>query len=407
MQAFRQTMAQKRGNHMKRKFLSAILTSAIILSLTGCKNSQQEQTTAAKEISELDETLNISNTNGIYNGTWYFEANNGEEYFYDIVNNKLINRDDEWELYNNEHWLIGDLLCNNDYILDTKTGEIILSETANADGYRLRSDNNSGLILVSKLSDNSFSLGVMNSKLEWVYPLTELSIDGRTANELNETIHLLVGNYAIIYWTNYAYSFKENKIIEIPYTSAYIGSTSDGSKHLYRNNDGTYVFDGSTGNVTEIGDNQDCYVAGDGIVLVNKDDLTVLNLNDYEEMFDLSEYNTYKYCVYSATEDYIAFDEKGNDGNRYTSIVKKDGSRVIDPIESEIKDYMCLYGDYAVSTGSGYIVNCKTGEIKNDLSIEQFDSVSGKLVIESDGCYYLADPSAPEILINPFEIAEN
>lgn len=394
---------------MKKKIISAILASAIILSVAGCDKAQHEsKATAAEEISELDETLNISSTNGICNGTWYFEANNGEEYFYDIVNNKLIKRDDEWELYNNEHWLIGDLLCDNNSILDTKTGEIVLSETANADGYRLRSVNNSGLILVSKLSDNTFSLGVMNSRLEWVYPLTELSIDGRTANELNETIHLLVGDYAIIYWTNYAYSFKENKIIEIPYTSAYIGTNSSGSKHLYRKNDDTYVFDGNTGNFTEIGDNQDCYVAGDGIVLVNKkDELAVLNWNDYEVMFDLSEYNTYTYCVYSATEDYIVFGENGDDGNRYTSILNKDKSRVVDPIKSEIKDYMYIYGNYAINTSSGYIVNCKTGEIKTDLSIVQFDSVSGKVLIKSDGCYYLADPSVPETLVNPFEIAKN
>lgn len=37
---------------------------------------------------------------------------------------------------------------------------------------------------------------------------------------------------------------------------------------------------------------------------------------------------------------------------------------------------------------------------------ESFDPTSGKLLVVSDGNYYLADITDPETLINPFEIAE-
>ena len=71
---------------------------------------------------------------------------------------------------------------------------------------------------------------------------------------------------------------------------------------------------------------------------------------------------------------------------------------------------MHIYGDYVINTYADYIVNCKTGEMKtysdDSLRLEGFDSTSGKLIMESDGYYYLADITDPETLINPFEIAE-
>ena len=98
----------------------------------------------------------------------------------------------------------------------------------------------------------------------------------------------------------------------------------------------------------------------------------------------------------------------------YTIILDKNGNRVVDPIKGTSRsnyDDMCLYGDYVIDTYSDYIVNCKTGEMKtysdSSLRVEEFDSTGGKLLMESDGNYYLADPSDPETLINPFEIAQN
>ena len=115
---------------MKQKILSAILVSAVILSMTGCSGTKpteipdskpsqesevtssttsattekQEQTeseaptttttaqttTAPEEVSEPVEALKVNNSFSIKNSTWCFIADNGEEYYYDIANNKLI-----------------------------------------------------------------------------------------------------------------------------------------------------------------------------------------------------------------------------------------------------------------------------------------------------------------------------
>lgn len=42
----------------------------------------------------------------------------------------------------------------------------------------------------------------------------------------------------------------------------------------------------------------------------------------------------------------------------------------------------------------------------DSLRLESFDPTSGKLIMKSDGNYYLADITDPETLINPFEIVE-
>lgn len=435
---------------MKQKILSAILVSAVILSMAGCggaqpteipNNSQesevtasttsattekQEQTTTAatttttettttpEEVSEPEEAIKVNNSYSINKGTWYFKADNDEYYYYDIANNRLIKKGSNYSM---ERWcfLIGDLLYspNSGYIIDSKTGETVLP-----DGCKLKDVNKkSGLILVSKLdegfSGNTFSLGVLNSNLEWVYPLTEITVDGKSTGDLDYQGYNLVGNYAVAsggYSSSFAYSFKENKTVGIStgVDSFFYCLNNDGDKALINR---TYVFDGSTGKTTEI-DSYSVHAAGDEMVAmdINRENWSVLSWNDYKDIgFDLSEYNVYE--IYAATEDYIVFDAKNPDGDDYTIIMKKDGTLVVDPIKGRNEsDYMHIYGDYVIDTYSEYIVNCKTGEMKtysdDNLSLEGFDSTSGKLIMKSDGNYYLADLSDPETLINPFEIAE-
>ncbi len=445
---------------MKQKILSAILTSAVILSMTGCGGAQpteipnskpsqeseitastttstttkkQEQTTTAaattttakttttapEEVSKPVEILKVNNSYGITNGTWSFKADNGEGYYYDISNNKLI-KNESGHFMTSSRFLIGDLICLENSIIDPKTGETVLP----TDGCKLKDVNKkSGLILVSKLdegfSGNTFSLGVMNSSLEWVYPLTEITVDGMSTGALDYKGYNLVGNYAVTsggYSSSFAYSFKENKIAEIPEIGDLIGENSGADKFVFSNsNHGKrYVFDSSTGKATEIvGNYLRTRVAGDGIAVMDYDSKkwSVLSWNDYKDMgFDLSEYDVD--YIYAATENYIAFIAKNPDGAYYTIIMKKDGSFVVDPIKGASRRdyYTYIYGDYVINTDYNYIVNCKTSEMKTysneNLSLVGFDSTSGKLIMCSNGNYYLADITDPETLINPFEIAE-
>ena len=134
--------------------------------------------------------------------------------------------------------------------------------------------------------------------------------------------------------------------------------------------------------------------------------------------FDLSEYSVE--TIYDATEDYILFSAVNPNGNYYTLIMDKNGKSIVDPIKgadiyrSHEKYRAYIRGDYAIcllSSGGGYIVNCKAGEVKtysdDNLSIEAFDKDSGMLLMKSDGAYYLADPSDPDTLLNPFELVQN
>lgn len=152
-----------------------------------------------------------------------------------------------------------------------------------------------------------------------------------------------------------------------------------------------------------VGDGKDCiWFSNDNNDIIIDSNGNVLDLD-----YGLSEYNLSS--LYDLSVDYIVFLAKNTDGDEYTIILDKDGNRVIDPIKgSRNSDYMNIYGDYIVYAkyDDSFIVNCKTGEIKNDIYIEKFDPDSGKLLIKSDGNYYLADVSDPDTLINPFEVAE-
>ena len=107
--------------------------------------------------------------------------------------------------------------------------------------------------------------------------------------------------------------------------------------------------------------------------------------------------------VFDATEEYVIFIADGADGDRYVMILDKDGNRVVEPFESGSTQNAYIIGDYAVVEDK--IINCKTGEIKT-VDYEEISGYTGKMLVQSDGAYYLADISNPETLINPFEIAE-
>lgn len=441
---------------MKKRILSAILMSAVILTTTACggntvteqQNSQQESeatsaitsavTTEKQEQSEvttttsatstaLEETaeplklLNVKTDYGFVNNLWHFETDNGERYFYDITENTLINLDkideiDEYFWKNVGFFTTGDLIgcvnTLNEYscAIDIKTNEYVLnSET---DGCQIRATNcKSGLMLVTKVdegfSGNTISIGVMNNKQEWEYPMTEFSIDGFTTDELNDCSYTLMGDYVLLMksWnTGYIYSLKDKKISEIEKQVFYYQSywNNDGDKVMSEGENGVWVID-STGKITQIYPSK-AYASfkGDGIVIQEDEKFTVLSCDNYKDMgFDLSGYDVTS--IYDVKENVIAFSAKNPDGDTYTIIMNKDGSLVTDPIKGYY-ERLTFCGDYVVIDSKDTIIDCKTGDVKTFENIEYIYREVGVLVMKSEGLYYLAYPSDPDTLLNPFEL---
>jgi len=139
----------------------------------------------------------------------------------------------------------------------------------------------------------------------------------------------------------------------------------------------------------------DIYNANEIFTIHNRDhanniyQMAIIDSNCNALDFDLSEYSVQ--TIWDATEDYILFTAVNPNGNYYTLITY-------------------FKGDYAILSPK-HIINCKTGEVKtyadDKISIEAFDKDSGMLLMKSDGAYYLADPSDPNTLLNPFELAQN
>ena len=158
----------------------------------------------------------------------------------------------------------------------------------------------------------------------------------------------------------------------------------------------------------------DIYNANEIFTIHNRDhannicQMAIIDSNCNALDFDLSEYSVQ--TIWDATEDYILFTAVNPNGNYYTLITDKNGKCIVDPIEGAYRDSSYFKGDYAILSPK-HIINCKTGEVKtyadDKISIEAFDKDSGMLLMKSDGAYYLADPSDPDTLLNPFELVQN
>ncbi|MGN0578448.1 MAG: hypothetical protein ACI4J4_07500, partial [Ruminiclostridium sp.] len=150
-----------------------------------------------------------------------------------------------------------------------------------------------------------------------------------------------------------------------------------------------------------------------GTAYVNEEGTAVILDNDFNVVnHDLSEYKITK--VLDATEDYVIFTSRNSNNDLYVVILKKDGSRVIEPIKCNEYSTAYIIGDYVIIKSLGikdYVIDCKSGETKiyDDKKvyyIEKFDTASGMMLVKADGAYYLADPADPDTLINPLEYAQ-
>lgn len=274
-------------------------------------------------------------------------------------------------------------------------------------------------------------MGFLDENGEWVQPLSADSALNQAEWAGNLTsIYVDKGDLAyIIYEIDYTnfdcyYNVKTDKIIDDDgWNEIYSKTGSDcyvagngerllmANRIMGYNGSGFVVYDAETGKVTPL-DNEYTYTRifngkrkyGYYFETENKDHFMILD-KDFNKLDFNIDYNTYKPSnILDVTSDYIVFYSNG-----FLCTLKKDGTAAFEPFESKdtekilIGDYLVLIGSY--SFDPTMIIDLRTGEKKtyDNGYIEDADIDGGMLLINKDGEYYLAAPSDPETLINPFD----
>ena len=401
----------------------AAATTAAAAATTAKEEAVEETTTTAAETTTEATTeappreiKNITKYKSFGNGTLFFEIGN-TGYVYDILENKMYDYDSK-ELKNIDY-ACGKLVADDKKIanletMETYDAELLYYEPSWFSTY------NPVYSVKEDFDGNVYSFGILGSNGEWVLPMsTEYAVCDLLKSNKYLYANSATASFVVfsVDYVHYFYNYKTDEIIELD-NAGYWGFV-DNYVILY-DYDGQYkynrIYNTNTKETTELGGEYEYYKECDNCIwLYNQKDVRdgiILDSKGNVLDYDLSEYNVYK--IIDATEDYIVFAAKNTDGDEYTIILDKNGNRVVDPIKTKYSpssDDMRIYGDYVINTDSRYIVNCKTGEMKTysdySLKLEGFDSTGGKLLMKSDDNFYLADPSDPETLINPFEIAQN
>lgn len=400
------------------------------------ENLTEETTTEATTEAPPKEVEKIKDYKLFQHGCLVFNINN-DSYVYNAVDNKMYE-------------LSGDITARDiDYIngkiitTGTYYNEIYNIETGETYDFKPAGDEMLGLksIPVYKV-EKSFDgdtlyFGIIDNNGEWVLPLSADYAVCKTKHfEINSNVNAVGENdsYLIFKYGDavYAYDYKNDKLLSAEDLNCKkIICLELKPKYVSGNNLLLYkvggesnigVYNTQTGE-TKILDEMD----SNGYLDIynnynNPNEIFAIFNRDYENVayqiavidsdcnildFDLSEYSVD--TVWDATEDYILFTAVNPNGNYYTLITDKNGKCIVDPIEGAYRDSSYFKGDYAILSPK-HIINCKTGEVKtyadDKISIEAFDKDSGMLLMKSDGAYYLADPSDPDTLLNPFELVQ-
>lgn len=438
---------------MKKKLLSAIILSALVLSLAGCGNestpdeptsaesqnaadddSTAEETTAPPETTEATTTTEapkdiakVTSCDKFGNGDMLI-SDGDKNYVYSITDNKMYTGDDE--IFDNIIAVGGKLALvrgdDKDYYYNLETNEKydvapLYSNAESIDEY------NAVYKLEESFDGNVNYVGVINSNGEWVLPLSsDYEICQKDLYNIDSSMRTPCTGSLI--WLDYygVYDYKNGKIISYDNTetSFYIGAIV-GDKILGENDDG-YLSEYNT-QTEQVSISKDFRVDQDMIfgmiygnnyrgALATSDSKSSLIWDNDGNLIDcdFSDYNEVV-ALLDIADKYIIFEAKNTDGDVYIIITDKNGNRAIEPIRGEAWAAY-IYNDYAIITGMTdgndaecqYIINCTTGEKTAYTGTDNFnfDPETGKLIIKKDGNYYIADVSAPDTLLNPFEIAD-
>lgn len=436
---------------MKKKTLSVLIASALILSLAGCTGStetpestiegaevtttaaaEEEKTEAPAETEETTTTTEapkevpkITVEPIIMNNDLIFKAD-GKTYIFNIDTKKMYEYEGTAEVTN---------LYGNVAYMHSKYKYYNIEEKEYYDGDVFKYEAlefNPVYKLEESFDGNTFSFGIINKDGEWELPLSsEYSVCSQIDN--HSFIVNVTSSMVEFSSPNIIYNYKNDKIISkedlFPqihrwYTVnddmvVFCAVDPDTYKECY------YKYNTSTDELTLLCDYE--YAACErlqfisGVAWIYNDyDAAIKNFVYDEEINKVHDLEYASYNVYAATDDYVVFAASNTNSitDMYALFLDKDSNRICEPIK--IKDATsckaCIIGDYILfdqdyygsritDGGKASIINCKTGEV-TDFEYEDISHETGMLLTEKDGEYYLVHVSDPETLINPFEIAE-
>lgn len=421
---------------MKKRILSAIIMSALVLSMTACGAStdapeategaevtttaaaaEEEKTEAETEApAETEETtttteapkevLKITDSPSVYFDCMSFKVD-GKNYVYNAVDNKMYECD-----VNKISFALGKMVKDNSGELhNLETKESYDLET----GICKESYMYNQYIPVHKKEQNFDGdvtyFGILDKNGEWVLPLSsEYAIcksenfygaGSATASFAKISVDLL-------------YDYKNDEVMD---AFELMQLNPPVYRQFYAiSNDKILCYNAASNNYTFYNPNtgEETPVKGSYVYTTPNKTLYFYDYysdngyfaiydENFEMLYEITGYN--KSSVWDATENYVVLCAPGADSGYYMIILDKDGNRIVDPISGKAEDFAFITGDYAVVDNQ--IVNCKTGEIKtcpyyvHDAMVE-----AGMIIVKNEGEYFLVDPADPETLINPFEIAE-
>ncbi len=422
---------------MKKRILCAIIMSALVLSMTACgastdapdtENSAEVTTTVSKEEkteaeteapAETEETTTteapkeikkITSKPDVYNDCMVFEQDD-TTYVYNIADNKMYSIDGDVT----EKGAIGKIVATFSYdgftgVYNLETNELYDVEICNTP---LLSEYNLVRKLENSIDGSTYKYGVIDKNGEWLMPLAsdyailEYPID----DAYSVSSDLAYYDFLIYDWKNDSLEIFEsgNNILDInghlvlKYKTTYddlgVDIYDTSTKELTNVYTGPLSFWGETSNGLFA-------IAGD----IYEDKYFAILDDNYNILYSNTEYYVPK--VYDANEKYVVLSVRNDASVNYIVVLDNNGNRIIEPIEGSAYNAY-VYNDYIISVNpyngldAEFILNCTTGEmIDYNYDLYGFSSDAGKIIVESEGAYYLVDPADPNTLINPFEIAE-
>ncbi len=445
---------------MKKKLLSAIILSALVLSLAGCGNkstpdeptsAESQNTVTADEITAAEtqsittadettaeETTAPSETTKVttatkapkkfpkitsykkFEGSDLLISDGNKKYVYNMAENKMYSIDPEISYDIDSVYgklaLIYDSANSRAYYYNLETKESYDAEAL----YRGKvKEYNAVYRYEEHFEGNVCYIGVIDSDGEWVLPLSsDLAICQEDLSYYLSCADICTGSLMSL--DSYVvYDYKNDEIIGYDNSiGMYKFDKILGDKLLFNHSNKLLEYNTQTGAVSSIAEGSYIFSNAVGIcrgALATYRDSALFFDNDgnlYD--FDLSEYFKVD-SLCDLTDKYIVFVAANENYDNYLIIANKDGNRVVEPIRGgNGSTKACIYDDYVVITSMGvnnddknqYIINCTTGETTAYTNIDDFDPESGKLIIKKGSEYYIADVSDPETLLNPFEIAD-
>jgi len=370
----------------------------------------------------------VYNSNYIMNGCMAFKCD-GKNYVYNITDNELYETEhdiSEIEVLKGCIAVFGDVSPYgfNDidaYVVNLKTGE----QYADVRPF-YNSDWNGSYLTVGKLeesfSGNKLSIGMLNSKGEWVLPL---SADYAVCKEkdIDKTQYAFQNSEIIDFGNSFFYDIANDKLID------YIGiwSVTDDRILIIDNYDDIkctykfYDYDISTGERTYMCESSYPFNAKTPTCHASTEDLDGVR-KVFNQKYNLLEHNLSGYNIpdgeiRGANQDVIVFNAPNDEGDTYTIILNKDGSYVCEPYKYDKREdgvYNAYFSENKIilkyNKTNDRIIDRNTGEITtfdDSFEIVDYDTGNNLMLVKTNGAYYLADPEAPDTLINPFERANS